>query len=221
MSAEESPGAVAADGALEADRLGRVSKNKLLQNPSQAPIPATLIGSDRCSAEGISVRGYAPVLSLCRALIEAVRRAPSPMDRTTSASTPPRWAWSASAESMRGRWRTSRAIFRHNTIEISGPHRQARLRLSHEERTRMGITTIGAYDVDKREREKRHKFRKRTRDRERAARKRAARGVMPREKYLAVSLSKTQPWKAKGISRRTWERRRRAALHDLTQRKAA
>jgi len=71
MSAEESPGAVAADGALEADRLGRVSKNKLLQNPSQAPIPATLIGSDRCSAEGISVRGYAPVLSLCRALIEA------------------------------------------------------------------------------------------------------------------------------------------------------
>jgi hypothetical protein len=97
----------------------------------------------------------------------------------------------------------------------------ARLRLSHEERTRMGITTIGAYDVDKREREKRHKFRKRTRDRERAARKRAARGVMPREKYLAVSLSKTQPWKAKGISRRTWERRRRAALHDLTQRKAA
>jgi hypothetical protein len=73
MSVEESPGAVAAHGALEADRLGRqvVSKNKLLQNPSQAPIPATLIGSDRCTAEGISVRAYAPVLALCRALIEA------------------------------------------------------------------------------------------------------------------------------------------------------
>ena len=73
MSAEESPGAVAAHGALETDRLGRqvVLKNKLLQNPSQAPIPATLIGSDCCAAEGISVRAYAPVLALCRALIEA------------------------------------------------------------------------------------------------------------------------------------------------------
>ena len=73
MSASKSPGAVAAHGALEADRLGRqvVSKNRLPKDPSQAPISATLIGSDRCTAEGFSVRAYAPVLALCRALIEA------------------------------------------------------------------------------------------------------------------------------------------------------
>ena len=73
MTARKSPGAVAAHGALEADQPGRqvVSKNKLLQNPSQASISATLIGSSRCAAEGISVQAYGPVLALCRALIEA------------------------------------------------------------------------------------------------------------------------------------------------------
>jgi hypothetical protein len=38
---------------------------------SQALIRATLIGSDRCEAEGIIAYGYAPVLDLCRALIKA------------------------------------------------------------------------------------------------------------------------------------------------------
>lgn len=85
----------------------------------------------------------------------------------------------------------------------------ARLRLSYAERTRLRITTIGAYDVDKRERLRRRKERKRTRDRERAARKRAAGSGMLRDEYLSKSLSATQPWKAMGISRRTWERRRR------------
>ena len=30
---------------------------------------------------------------------------------------------------------------------------------------------------------------------------------LPRDQYLAESLSKTQPWKALGISRATWYRR--------------
>ena len=88
----------------------------------------------------------------------------------------------------------------------------AKLRLSYAERTQLQITTIGAWDVNKRERDRRYKERKRARDRERAARKRAERGAMPRDAYLANSLSRTQPWKAEGISRRTWERRQAVAL---------
>ena len=42
-------------------------------NPQQstAPIRATLIGSDRCEAEGRTVRAYAPALALCRKLLAA------------------------------------------------------------------------------------------------------------------------------------------------------
>jgi len=83
-----------------------------------------------------------------------------------------------------------------------------RLRVSFDERRRLCLTTIGSYDVNKRERARRNKARKRKRDRERARRKRAARGARSREEYLSGSLSATQPWKAEGVSRRTWERRR-------------
>jgi hypothetical protein len=38
---------------------------------SGAAVAADLIGSDRCTAMGIAVRAYAPVLALCRRLIEA------------------------------------------------------------------------------------------------------------------------------------------------------
>jgi hypothetical protein len=76
------------------------------------------------------------------------------------------------------------------------------LNLTDAERTRLRITTIGAIDVDKAEREKRRKARKRTKERER----RAARGATSRSK----SLTTTKPWLAEGISRRTWERRREA-----------
>jgi hypothetical protein len=37
--------------------------------PSLLAIRAELVGSDTCTALGITVRGYAPVLDLCRALI--------------------------------------------------------------------------------------------------------------------------------------------------------
>lgn len=39
-------------------------------------------------------------------------------------------------------------------------------------------------------------------------------GVVPRSDYEANSLSKTKPWEAEGISRRTYERRRKAASDD-------
>lgn len=87
----------------------------------------------------------------------------------------------------------------------------ARLRLSYEERARLRITTIGAYDADKPERQRRRKIRKRDRDRQRAAQKRLERGAVSREEYLATSLSNTQPWQKLEMSRRTWERHRARA----------
>jgi hypothetical protein len=84
----------------------------------------------------------------------------------------------------------------------------ASLRVSYEERTELRLTTIGACDISKRERTKKYKARKRQRDRERVARKRAERGTVPRIEYEANSLAKKAPWKALGISRATWFRRR-------------
>ena len=50
------------------------------------------------------------------------------------------------------------------------------------------------------------KLRRKQHDRDDKAEKRRAAGATPRSE----SLSQTQPWVAEGISRRTWERRRRA-----------
>jgi hypothetical protein len=77
-----SPGAVAALGASKNDRLGRqvvgeINRQKQL---SQASIRATLMGSDRCEAAGISVRGYAPVLQICRELIAAGFNPAAPLE---------------------------------------------------------------------------------------------------------------------------------------------
>jgi hypothetical protein len=69
----KSPGALAARGASEIDGIGHhvVSDNIRQELFAQAPIRATLAGSDRCEAGGISVRGYAAVLKLCRELVAA------------------------------------------------------------------------------------------------------------------------------------------------------
>jgi hypothetical protein len=83
-----------------------------------------------------------------------------------------------------------------------------RLRLSYAERTRLGITTVGSYDLDKRERRRHYKVRKRERDRLRVAAKRTAAGAVSRAKYLAAhSVSRERPWEMEGVSRATWYRR--------------
>jgi hypothetical protein len=64
-------------------------------------------------------------------------------------------------------------------------------------------------DVDKRLRRERG----READRDRKERARRAKGAKPR----AQALSRTRPWDAEGISRRTWERRRAAAAAGVTQ----
>jgi hypothetical protein len=72
----KSPGAVAAPWAG-----GKVSSETTRQKPSaKAPICAELIGSDRCEAEGLIVRGHAPVLQLCRALVAASFDPASPLE---------------------------------------------------------------------------------------------------------------------------------------------
>jgi hypothetical protein len=78
----------------------------------------------------------------------------------------------------------------------------ARLNLTEAERQRLGITTIGAIDLPKAERTKRRKHEARLRDQ----RRRRARGGKTRHEYEAKSLSRTKPWAALGISRRTWYR---------------
>jgi hypothetical protein len=73
MTQTKSPGAVAAPGASEIDELRWhvAPEPSLPQICAQDLICATLIGSDRCSALGIAVRGRAPALALARSLIEA------------------------------------------------------------------------------------------------------------------------------------------------------
>jgi hypothetical protein len=90
------------------------------------------------------------------------------------------------------------------------------LRLSYSERSLLSITTIGAFDADKQQRQKLSRARKQLRDREKSAEKRAAAGAIPRAQYLAESLSAKKPWKMERISRRTWERNRQRALNDCS-----
>jgi len=77
------------------------------------------------------------------------------------------------------------------------------LGVKFEDREALRITTIGSTDVNKRGRRKLRK----EKDRAYQERKRRARGARPQSE----SLSKTQPWKGLGMSRRTWERHRNKA----------
>ena len=67
--------------------------------------------------------------------------------------------------------------------------------------------TIGSFDVSKRQRA----LRKRERSRARKEMKRRAAGQKSRVEFLAAAKSQRQPWKAEGISRRTWYRQRGVA----------
>jgi hypothetical protein len=78
-----------------------------------------------------------------------------------------------------------------------------RMRLTMEDRTRLGITTIGAFDVGKKDRPEwlaaHHRKRK--------ADDRRAEGVPTRAEWRANSDTARKPWEAMGMSRRTWHRR--------------
>lgn len=81
------------------------------------------------------------------------------------------------------------------------------LRLVEADRRALGITTIGAIDMGKRER----MARRRQRSRERRMAKHRAKGVKPRVEYLA-SVASPKPWIAEGVSRATWFRRKRETV---------
>jgi hypothetical protein len=80
-----------------------------------------------------------------------------------------------------------------------------RYRVTNQERTLIGLTTIGAIDHGKAARTKR----RRQRERERRQCDRRKAGSLPRAEYLAASISRSKPWEAQGISRATWYRRQR------------
>lgn len=86
------------------------------------------------------------------------------------------------------------------------------LRVTMAERLALGLQTIGACDVVPEERQKIMKDRKMENDRARQRAKRVAEGRQDRAEYEANSFSRTKPWEAAGISRRTWERRRVASV---------
>jgi hypothetical protein len=84
------------------------------------------------------------------------------------------------------------------------------LNVSNAERDKLGLKTIGAYDMPKAEREKlrrdRYRPRKRTLGRAWRQRDRRKQGKPTRAEWLANSASRTKPWEAFGWCRRTWER---------------
>lgn len=82
------------------------------------------------------------------------------------------------------------------------------LKLTEDERTLLRITTIGSHNVPRAERKR---IRKEL-DAERKRKRRRAKGMKPRAVYLENSLSRTKPWEAEGICRRTWERHQKRRL---------
>ena len=79
-----------------------------------------------------------------------------------------------------------------------------RMNLPSCERDALGVRTIAPVDMTDEQLEERRK----AKDAERKWRKRRAAKMKPREAWLVNCLSRTQPWKKAGVSRRTWERRR-------------
>ena len=81
------------------------------------------------------------------------------------------------------------------------------LHLSDKMRSELQIRTIGSVDVSKQQRARRRREQKRAQKQINRRRQ----GVKSRAEYLAAnSVSRSQPWKAEGISRRTWYYRRKA-----------
>jgi hypothetical protein len=80
------------------------------------------------------------------------------------------------------------------------------LDVKYAQRQALRLTTIGSVDVKKRARKELLKLRKRRA----LERKRRASGVRARTEYEAHSLSRTQPWRALGMSRAAWYRRNKA-----------
>lgn len=126
------------------------------------------------------------------------RRAGNPVDRIF-AWLEQRAPWMAADEraDIAGRVTANPLRWRADTLAH-------RLRLTVDERTRLGIKTIGAIDQTAAERAECRRLKKQ--HAKEALRR--SNGAIPRGEYLASSTQHQQPWQALGISRRTWYRRR-------------
>jgi hypothetical protein len=78
------------------------------------------------------------------------------------------------------------------------------LRLTEDERDTLEITTIRAFDAT----DESMKANRQRKKREAKTAQRRSKGSVSREEYETKSTSRTKPWEAEGVSRRTWYRRR-------------
>lgn len=81
--------------------------------------------------------------------------------------------------------------------------------VTYEERTHLGLKTVGACDMTDDELKMAARQRKRDMERARIAMKRREAGIEPVDH--TKSAEHTKPWLAEGISRRTWYRRQKAS----------
>ncbi|MDP3553093.1 hypothetical protein [Methylocystis sp.] len=94
---------------------------------------------------------------------------------------------------------------------VSDQEAARRLLVDSDERHELQLRSIGAVDSTPEVRKVEARERKRERDRVLKTAKRRADGVQPREEYERESASKTRPWEALGVSRRTYYRRLKEA----------
>jgi hypothetical protein len=85
--------------------------------------------------------------------------------------------------------------------------------LKNTEREQLRLYSIRPHDLTPEEFERQSKARKKAS----RASKRRRDGAKTREEYLAECRNKPKPWLAEGISRSTWERRRRKVVSHMTQ----
>jgi hypothetical protein len=99
----------------------------------------------------------------------------------------------------------------------------AKLQLAPDERHECRIRTMDAVGESRAERQERRRERKREADKRRIRTMRAS-SHLPRHLYLKRGLEARQPWRAEGISRATWFRRRAretGVSHDVYNRDGA
>ena len=84
-----------------------------------------------------------------------------------------------------------------NPVELGRRHM-----VTNEQREALGLRQIAPIDMTAAQ----MKARRKARDKARQLARRRKAGIRPRAKYVAKSISKTKPWLAAGISRRTWYR---------------
>src|SRR5262249_48021713 len=122
------------------------------------------------------------------------------------------WSVMECAKNMGGKITEAEASAITEEASITRRHRTADnlarlLGVTYAQRQALRLRTIGSINVKRADR----KVIRRIRDKVKKEQKRRAAGVCPRDEYEGNSLSRTQPWRALGMSRRTWERHRNKA----------